>query len=50
MENTNMPINSSIVETILKENHIFNNISFTSKPQVIKMLSKSDMAIVWINI
>lgn len=31
MENTNMPINSSVIETILKNNHIFNNISLASK-------------------
>lgn len=47
MENTNMPINSSM---ILKNNHIFNNVSLTSKPQVIKVLSKLDMAIVWLDI
>ena len=27
-ENTNTPINSSIIENIIKKNHIFNNISF----------------------
>lgn len=32
MENTNMLINSSVVETILKNIYIFNNISLTSKP------------------
>ena len=32
MENTNMLINSSVVETILKYIYIFNNISLTSKP------------------
>ena len=41
---------SSDVETILKQNHIFNNISLASKPRVIKVLPKSDMAIVWIDI
>ena len=46
MENTNMPINSSMVETILKNNHIFNNISLASKPQVIKVLPKLDITIV----
>ena len=45
-----MPINSSIIEIILKNNHIFNNVSLTSKPQVIKVLSKLDMAIVWLDI
>jgi len=30
IENTNMPINSSMVETILKNNHIFNNVVATT--------------------
>jgi len=38
------------VETILKQNHIFNNISLSSKPRIIKILPKLDMAIVWIDI
>ena len=50
MENTNTLINSSMVEMISKNNHIFNNIMLASKPRVIKMLSKLDMAIVWLNI
>jgi len=31
MENTNTPINSSFVESILKSNHIFNNVSIDLK-------------------
>ena len=50
MENTSTPINSSVVKTILKNNHIFNNILLTSKPQVIKVSSKSDIAIIWLDI
>jgi len=38
------------IETILKQNHIFDNISLTSKLRVIKVSPKSDMAIVWIDI
>jgi len=34
------------IETILKKNHIFDNISLVSKPRVIKVSLKSDMAIV----
>ena len=37
------------IETILKQNHIFNNISLVSKPRVIKVSPKSDMAIVWLD-
>ena len=46
IENTSIPINSSVVETILKNNHIFNNISLASKPQVIKVLPKLNIAII----
>ena len=43
-------LSASDVETIIKQNHIFNNITLTSKPRVIKVSPKSDMAIIWINI
>jgi len=46
MENTNTLINASIIESILKNNYIFNNVSLTLKPQVIKILPKSDIAII----
>ena len=39
-------LNCSDVENIIKQNHIFNNITLVSKPRVIKVLPKSDMAIV----
>ena len=38
------------IKVILKQNHIFDNISLTSKPRVIKVSLKSDMAIVWLDI
>ena len=40
----------SEIKTILKQNHIFDNIFLTSKPRVIKVSPKSDMAIVWLDI
>ena len=43
-------LSSSEVETILKQNHIFDNISLTSKPRIIKISPKLDMAIVWLDI
>jgi len=43
-------LNASDVKTIIKQNHIFNNVTLTSKPRVIKVSPKSDMAIVWIDI
>jgi len=38
------------VETIIKNNHIFNNIIIASRLKVIKISLKSDMAIIWLNI
>ena len=38
------------VETIIKQNQIFDNIVLASKPHVIKVLPKSDMLIIWIDI
>jgi len=38
------------VKTIIKQNHIFDNITLVSKLRVIKMSPKSDIAIIWIDI
>ena len=46
IESTNMPINASMMETIIKSTYIFNNIRITSKPRVVKVSPKSDIAIV----
>ena len=45
-ENSESPLNSSVVEEIIKKNHIFNNIVLASKPRVIKISPKSDIAII----
>jgi len=50
IENTNTPINFSVIETILKNTYFFNNISLVSKLKIIKVSPKSDMTIIWINI
>ena len=50
MINSQDKLTSSDVKTILKQNHIFDNISLMSKPRVIKVSPKSDIAIVWIDI
>ena len=49
-EKTNSHILLDEIKNVLKNNHLFNNIVLTSKPCVIKVSSKSNMAIVWINI
>ena len=40
----------SEVESIIKQNQIFNNVVLTSKLCIIKVSPKSDMLIIWINI
>jgi len=47
---TNVHLTSDNVEKTLKANHIFNDIVLVSKLRVIKVSSKLDMSIVWINI
>jgi len=46
MENTNILINFSVVRTIIKNTHIFNDVSFASKPWVMKVLPKLNMIII----
>ena len=50
LKNTNMLITVDVVKIIIKNNHIFNNITVASRSRVIKVFSKSDMAIIWLNI
>ena len=50
LENTDIHINSSIVESIIKSIYIFNDVLLAFKPQVIKESLKSDMAIIWIGL
>jgi len=38
------------METVIKTTHVFNNTHIISKPRVVKVSPKSDMAIVWIDI
>ena len=50
VDKSNTCISSEDIECILKNNHIFNDIVLASKLRVIKVSSKSDMAIIWIDI
>ena len=45
-ENTNTPITSEVVEEIIKKNYIFNNIALALRLQIIKIFSKSNIAII----
>jgi len=49
-ENSTSSITLNVVEDIIKKNHIFDNVILTLKPWIIKVSSKSDMAIIWVNI
>ena len=49
-KHTNSCIISNDVKKILKSNHIFNDIVLVSNTRIIKVSSKSDMSIIWINI
>jgi len=50
IKDTNVPIDSSIIETIIKSIHIFNNIYLASKLCIIKASPKSDIIVIWENI
>jgi len=50
IENTNTPILADVVESIIRSNYIFNNITIASKLCIIKVSPKSDMSITWLNI
>ena len=50
LKNTNIPIIADVVETIINNNHIFNNITIVYRPRVIKISSKLDMTIIWLDI
>ena len=50
LEDTNTFISADVVEKIIKENYIFNDIVLALRLRVIKVSSKSDMSIVWLNI
>jgi len=50
LENTNVLILADVIETIIKENHIFNNITVTLRPQIIKVSLKSNITIIWLDI
>ena len=48
--NSQNQLTSSDIKEIIKQNQIFDNITLASKPHVIKVLPKSNMSIIWINI
>jgi len=39
-----------IIKGVLKELHLFKDVTLASKPHIIKALPKSDRAVVWVDI
>jgi len=50
LKNTNTPMMTDVVETIIRNNHIFNNIIVASRLRNIKVFLKSDIVIIWLDI
>ena len=48
--NSNKHLTPNDIENIIKQNQIFDNIVLISKPHIIKISSKSNMLIIWIDI
>jgi len=49
-EKTSNCVSPDKIENVLKNNHLFNDIILASKPYVIKVSPKTNMAIIWIDI
>ena len=50
VEDTNLPIFSDIIKSIIKLTYIFNDIVLASKLYIIKASPKSDIVVIWIDI
>ena len=50
IKNTNILINTDLVEQVFKSTHIFNDIILVFRSQVIKVSSKSNIVVIWIDI
>ena len=50
MNNSKTLMLLDIIKDVIKNNHIFNNINIASRSRIIKVLPKSDMTIIWLNL
>ena len=50
IKDTNLSITMNIVKRVIKTTHIFNNVVLASHLYIIKVSSRLDMAIIWVNI
>jgi len=50
VKDTNSSITSDNIKLIIKANYIFNNLTLTSEPRIIKASPKSNIVVIWIDI
>jgi len=50
LTNNGTPITHNQIEEVIKRIYLFNDITLTFSPHIIKVSSKSNMAIIWIDI
>ena len=50
IKDTNLPITLDIIEKIIQATYIFNDVVLISQPHIIKVSSKSDMFVIWVDI
>jgi len=50
LTNNGTPIAHNQIEEVIKRIHLFNDVTLASSPYIIKVSSKLDMAVIWINI
>jgi len=44
------PVKTTTVENILTNTHLFDNVTLSSRPRIIRASRNSDMAVIWVNI
>jgi len=50
IKDTNLPITLDIIEKIIQATYFFNDVVLISQPHIIKVSSKSDMFVIWVDI
>lgn len=50
VNHNNKTITQNVIKEVIKNTHIFNNITLAFQPRIIKALPKLDQAVIWINI
>lgn len=50
VEETNLPISSNIIKSVMKSTYVFNDIVSVSQSHVIKVFPKSNIVVIWVDI